>query len=56
VETRWGWESDGTGGVGKGGGLGMPFDCCLRGSFGTISQELERQESQECDAYLGAAS
>lgn len=56
MEARWGWESDGIGGVGNGGGLGTLFGCCLRGSCGTISQELERRESQECHAYLGVAS
>ena len=42
VETRCGWASEGIGGVGMGGGLGMPFGCCLRGSFGTVSQERMR--------------
>ena len=37
VVTRWGWASVGIGGVGMGGGLGMPLGCCFRESFGKLA-------------------
>ena len=40
MEARWGGASEEMGGVGKGGGLGMPFGCCLRMSFGTLARSL----------------